>query len=191
MNSKRTLTAAPPNQIHQTQLDDWFWQRTTPASLQQFLYKRWHKLPRARTNPDLFYRNKGIKLKCSHWVSRVHKYAPMDWQHLLCSAPSKPPRLLFLWTVLRSTVASLSPLQTADQRKNRHFHPLINIACRFQEMPPMDGLLTKPAVQSKLRKRKQVWQTYKKTFFWLLTNAEASMRKNRLLNGWTGAVATE
>lgn len=59
---------------------------SSPASLQFVLYKRWHRLPRGRTNPDLFYRNKGIKLKCSYWVSRVHKYAPMGQQHLLCSA---------------------------------------------------------------------------------------------------------
>lgn len=66
--------------------------KTPPSAwLQRFLYKHWHKLPRGRANPDLFYRNKGIKLKCSHWVSRVHKYAPMDWQHLLHSAPGKLP----------------------------------------------------------------------------------------------------
>lgn len=161
MNSKRTLTAAPPNQIHQAQLDDWFWQRTTPASVQQFLYKRWHKLPRARTNPDLFYRNKGIKLKCSHWVSRVHKYAPMDWQHLLCSVPrTPPPPNSFFSEPCYAPVYHLYHLyKQLTREKHRHFHPLINIACRFQEMPPMDCLLTKTAVQSKFRKHKQVWQT--------------------------------
>lgn len=58
----------------------------------KFLYRSWHKLPRGGTNPDPFYRNKGVKLKCSHWVSRVRKYAPMGWQHLLRSARSNPPQ---------------------------------------------------------------------------------------------------
>lgn len=87
------------------------WHSTSPASVQRFLYKRWHKLPRGRTNPDLFYGNKGFKLKCSHWVSKAHKYATLGQQHLLRSVPCKHtshPTSSILWSVFRSEVTSLS-----------------------------------------------------------------------------------
>lgn len=111
-----------------TTVSENIWSCTAPASLQLFLYKHWHKLPRGRTNPDLFYRNKGIKLKCSHWVSRVHKYAPMGQQHLLRFAPSNPPISLF-----RSTVASLSLLTTPDQRETNVLIQM-SMASRFQNI---------------------------------------------------------
>lgn len=56
-----------------------------PASLQLFVNKCWHKLPRGGTDHGLFYRDKEIKLKCFHSVSKVHKYVSVGRRHLLHS----------------------------------------------------------------------------------------------------------
>lgn len=62
--------------------------------------------PREEQILTCFMETKGIKLKCSHSVSRVHKYAPVGRRHLLRSASFTSPSVSVASRRLRKQCAA-------------------------------------------------------------------------------------